>query len=67
MTEYHEHELVLRIETPSPQACHCQLLKALSATVRWFAHADLTNVDNDNIHYLAQFLEEVTPTEKQLH
>lgn len=67
MTEYNDHELILRIPTQSPQASHSHLIKALVATVRWFAHAEVTNFDADNIYYLAEFLEQVTPSEKQLH
>jgi len=66
MTEYHDDELILRIKTNAPEASLSNLMKAIAASMRWAAHADKTNVDPDNIASLAQFMEEITPNEKQL-
>lgn len=63
MTEYNEDELILKIKTPSPETSLFNLMRAIAASMRWAAYADKTDVDPDNIVYLAQFMEEITPNE----
>ncbi len=63
MTDFTNDELILRIKTPSPEVSLNNLIRAIAASMRWAAYADKTNSDPDNIVYLAQFMEEITPKE----
>lgn len=67
MTEITEDELIIRISTPAPGANLSNLIKAIAASMRWAAYSEKTECDPDNIVYLSQLLEAITPEEHQLH
>jgi len=66
MTEYNANELIFKIKTPSPEANHFLIMRAIAASMRWAADAVKTSEDCDNIICLAQFFEEILPDEYQL-
>lgn len=66
MTEMTDEELIIRISTPAPGANLSNLIKAIAASMRWAAHSEKTDCDPDNIVYLSQLLEAITPEENQL-
>lgn len=65
LMETHEKELIIRIKTATPDQSRFNLIRAIAASMRWAAHADKTDLDSDNIVYLAQFMEEIIPHEKR--
>lgn len=67
MTELTEGALIITICTPAPGANLSNLIKAIAASMRWAAYSEKTDCDPDNIVYLSQFLEAITPAENQLH
>lgn len=66
MTELTDDELIVKIKTESPETSLINILKALAASVRWSAHADKKNCDDDNLFYLAELMEQIIPEEKQI-
>lgn len=66
MITYTPDGLTITIKTPSPEAEHENLMRAVTAGLYWSGEAELRKVDHANVSYLAMFLEELIPDEKQL-
>lgn len=66
MITYKKEHLVISIYELSPQERRDWLMKAIAAAVRWNAHADRTNADDENLVVLAQLMEELIDIDRSI-